>query len=334
MNQTSQQPSLKEKQSHGTRLFPCAYYHFCNPSHRLRVRHHWHEEVEIVYLHHGSFKLDINMEPYGTDRECFLFINSGELHSLRSLSMEFDEQAVVFSPSMLLFQDYDSIDESILLPLTQNKLTFPRFLDQTSPFFSAFRSCYQQISHIFSQSKETLITGEQILTDDVISQLQIKAGILQLIGILMEAGLMCQSPRTESQKITAIKTVLSYITDHYHEKLYVQDLASQVNMNEQYFCRFFKRSIGKTPIDYINDYRLNKVIRLLETGDAQITEICLECGFNNMGNFQRHFSSAKPESPPLAIPKIISFQKVRIIYFLISFSVVLLLSIVLIHVTK
>ena len=26
MNQTSQQPSLKEKQSHGTRLFPCAYY--------------------------------------------------------------------------------------------------------------------------------------------------------------------------------------------------------------------------------------------------------------------------------------------------------------------
>lgn len=289
MNQTSQQPSLKEKQSHGTRLFPCAYYHFCNPSHRLRVRHHWHEEVEIVYLHHGSFKLDINMEPYGTDRECFLFINSGELHSLRSLSMEFDEQAVVFSPSMLLFQDYDSIDESILLPLTQNKLTFPRFLDQTSPFFSAFRSCYQQISHIFSQSKETLITGKQILTDDVISQLQIKAGILQLIGILMEAGLMCQSPRTESQKITAIKTVLSYITDHYHEKLYVQDLASQVNMNEQYFCRFFKRSIGKTPIDYINDYRLNKVIRLLETGDAQITEICLECGFNNMGNFQRLF---------------------------------------------
>ena len=105
----------------------------------------------------------------------------------------------------------------------------------------------------------------------------------------MEAGLMCQSPRTESQKITAIKTVLSYITDHNHEKLYVQDLASQVNMNEQYFCRFFKRSIGKTPIDYINDYRLNKVIRLLETGDAQITEICLECGFNNMGDFQRLF---------------------------------------------
>ena len=297
MNQTSQQPSLKEKQSHGTRLFPCAYYHFCNPSHRLRVRHHWHEEVEIVYLHHGSFKLDINMEPYGTDRECFLFINSGELHSLRSLSMEFDEQAVVFSPSMLLFQDYDSIDESILLPLTQNKLTFPRFLDQTSPFFSVFRSCYQQISHIFSQSKETLLTGEQILTDDVISQLQIKAGILQLIGILMEAGLMCQSPRTESQKITAIKTVLSYITDHYHEKLYVQDLASQVNMNEQYFCRFFKKSIGRSPMVYINEFRIRQAMHFLEDTDESVTEVAMECGYNNLGNFLREFHRQTGTTP-------------------------------------
>lgn len=308
MNQTSQQPGLKEKQSHGTRLFPCAYYHFSNLSYRLRVRHHWHEEVEVVYLQHGSYKLDINMEPYGTDQECFLFLNSGELHSLRSVSVEFDEQAIVFLPSMLLFHNYDSIDESILLPLAQNKLTFPRFLDQTIPFFPAFRSCYQQISRIFSKNNETLVTGEQILTDNVIAQLQIKAGILQLIGILMEAGLMRQSPGSESQKITAIKTVLSYITEHYQEKLYVQDLASQINMNEQYFCRFFKRSIGKTPIDYINDYRLNKVIRLLETRDAPVTEVCLECGFNNMGNFQRLFKR-KTGTTPLQYRKLYLARK-------------------------
>ena len=308
MNQTSQQPGLKEKQSHGTHLFPCAYYHFSNLSYRLRVRHLWHEEVEVVYLQHGSYKLDINMEPYGTDQECFLFLNSGELHSLRSVSVEFDEQAIVFSPSMLLFHNYDSIDESILLPLAQNKLTFPRFLDQTIPFFPAFRSCYQQISRIFSKNNETLVTGEQILTDNVIAQLQIKAGILQLIGILMEAGLMRQSPGSESQKITAIKTVLSYITEHYQETLYVQDLASQINMNEQYFCRFFKRSIGKTPIDYINDYRLNKVIRLLETGDAPVTEVCLECGFNNMGNFQRLFKR-KTGTTPLQYRKLYLARK-------------------------
>lgn len=210
---------------------------------------------------------------------------------------------------MLLFHNYDSIDELILLPLAQNKLTFPRFLDQTSPFFPAFRSLLSADSAGFSQkTMRHSSPGEQILTDNDIAQLQIKAGILQLIGILMEAGLMRQSPGPESQKITAIKTVLSYITEHYQEKLYVQDLASQINMNEQYFCRFFKRSIGKTPIDYINDYRLNKVIRLLETGDAPVTEVCLECGFNNMGNFQRLFKR-KTGTTPLQYRKLYLARK-------------------------
>lgn len=308
MNQTSLQPGLKEKQSHGTRLFPCAYYHFSNPKKRLRVRHHWHDEIEIIYLKSGHYKLDINMEPYATDQECFLFLNSGELHSLRSLSSACEERAIVFSPDMLLFQEYDTIEESILLPLVQNKLTFPRFLDCTNPIFPAFQTVYQQIEQAFSRNCPPMTNGEQILTANVIAQLQIKAGLLQMIGLLMEAQLMCQSPGAESQKITAIKTVLSYITAHYQEKLYVQDLAAQVNMNEQYFCRFFKRSIGKTPIDYINDYRLNKVIHLLESGDAPVTEICLECGFNNMGNFQRLFKR-KTGTTPLQYRKLCLAKK-------------------------
>lgn len=70
-NQTSQQPGLKEKQSHGTRLFPCAYYHFSNLSYRLRVRHHWHEEVEVVYLQHGQLVAGSRYSrfPYRCDHE-------------------------------------------------------------------------------------------------------------------------------------------------------------------------------------------------------------------------------------------------------------------------
>lgn len=113
----------------------------------------------------------------------------------------------------------------------------------------------------------------------------------------MEAGLMCQSPRTESQKITAIKTVLSYITDHYHEKLYVQDLASQVNMNEQYFCRFFKKAIGRSPIEYVNEYRIKKARHYLEETDLTVMEICLECGYNNLGNFLREFRRYTDTTP-------------------------------------
>ena len=40
---------------------------------------------------------------------------------------------------------------------------------------------------------------------------------------------------------------------------------------------------------YINDVRLTRVIHLLETSEMPVTQICLECGFNNIGNFQRLF---------------------------------------------
>ena len=113
MNQTSQQPSLERKAVPRYTPVSLCLLSFFQSRPRLRVRHHWHEEIEIIYLHHGFFQTGYQYGTLRTDQECFLFINSGELHSLRSLSIEFDEQAVVFSPSMLLFQDYDSIDESI-----------------------------------------------------------------------------------------------------------------------------------------------------------------------------------------------------------------------------
>ena len=29
-------------------------------------------------------------------------------------------------------------------------------------------------------------------------------------------------------------------------------------MNEQYFCRFFKKVIGRSPMEYVNEYRIKK----------------------------------------------------------------------------
>ncbi|MDE6992632.1 MAG: helix-turn-helix transcriptional regulator, partial [Lachnospiraceae bacterium] len=71
--------------------------------------------------------------------------------------------------------------------------------------------------------------------------------------------------------------------------IYISDLAGQVNLNEQYFCRLFKKAIGYSPIAYINEYRIKQAKRLLEETDLQVTEVCLESGFNNFGNFLQEF---------------------------------------------
>ena len=85
--------------------------------------------------------------------------------------------------------------------------------------------------------------------------------------------------------------MVEHIWKYYTKRLYVSDLAKIANMNEQYFCRFFKKYLGKTPMAYINTYRLQQAALLLETTDIPITTLCLECGFNNLGHFFDKFKS-------------------------------------------
>ncbi len=91
------------------------------------------------------------------------------------------------------------------------------------------------------------------------------------------------------KRVEDIKAVLTYIKENYKEKIYIRDLSDLINMNEQYFCRFFKKAIGHTPIEFINEYRIRQSMHLLEKTDLAVTEICLECGYNNIGNFLKEF---------------------------------------------
>ena len=68
-------------------------------------------------------------------------------------------------------------------------------------------------------------------------------------------------------------------------------------MNEQYFCRFFKKAIGRTPITYINEYRIGHAITLLQDTELPVMDICLDCGFNNLGNFLREFRKKTGATP-------------------------------------
>ena len=100
-----------------------------------------------------------------------------------------------------------------------------------------------------------------------------------------------------NKRVEEIKKVLSYIKGHYDEKIYIRDLAKLINMNEQYFCRFFKKSIGRSPMVYINEFRIRQAMHFLEDTDESVTEVAMECGYNNLGNFLREFHRQTGTTP-------------------------------------
>ena len=278
MNQTSK---LKEQKDHGTSVFPCGLYEVFDNAPWEGVKHHWHDEIEILYFMNGNFKVKINMESFPVEEECFFFVNPGEIHSV-DCSGPATESAIVFHPCILNFEHYDLAQTQLIQPLTKGEIQLPRFLDSSHPAFHKIKKEYLDILNVFHQTGMFLSSEYQTVTEDIASQLFIRAGFLKMLGFLSSFSLLTQPEKADDYRVQIIKSSLEFIRKHYH-------LAGNASMNEQYFCRFFKKILGKSPITYINEYRIKQAIILLQTTDSPVMDICLDSGFNNLGNFLREF---------------------------------------------
>ena len=258
-------PTLKELSLHGTKSFPCAIYQTRSLGKGPLVKHHWHDEVEILYFFGGDFRLEINMEQFSVCSEALFFINPGELHSIfAEKAGSPGEDAIVFSLGALSFDSYDAAQMELIQPIQNGKMLFPRCILPDHPGFAPIRSAFFETMHSFGHpldEESPLECGA--VTDDVTNQLFIKSHLLRILAVLSHYRLFTPTERNLDKRVESLKTVLTYVRENYKEKIYIQDLAGQVHMNEQYFCRFFKKSIGRSPMEYINEYRIKQAMRLL-----------------------------------------------------------------------
>lgn len=94
-----------------------------------------------------------------------------------------------------------------------------------------------------------------------------------------------------------VKKVKQYINDHYAEQLKLADLSEIVGMSPVAFSRFFRQRTGRTLSAFIVDIRLGYAARMLVDTTKNISEICYECGFNNLSNFNRAFKAKRNYTP-------------------------------------
>lgn len=130
--------------------------------------------------------------------------------------------------------------------------------------------------------------------------------VIKLLTILYELSL-CDNCHTLASSSFAhiedntdsrrIRKLYEYINHHYREEIRLEDLSRIVGMTPVALSRFFKLRTGKTVSDHIIDIRLGNAIRLLVDTSNSIGEICYDCGFNNLSNFNRIFKKRKDCSP-------------------------------------
>lgn len=62
-----------------------------------------------------------------------------------------------------------------------------------------------------------------------------------------------------------MKNVLRRIRSSYGQPLTLEDLAAEAALEPKYFCRVFRQITGRTPINYLNYYRVECAAELLCT---------------------------------------------------------------------
>lgn len=101
----------------------------------------------------------------------------------------------------------------------------------------------------------------------------------------------------DSAESRRVKKVKAYIDAHYAEDITLDQLAALASMTPTAFSRFFRGRTGTTVSDYLMHHRLGHVVRLLVDTSMSVAEICFQCGFNNVSNFNRLFKREKGCTP-------------------------------------
>ena len=273
-----------ENKCHTTIDFPYNTYLCTIPLDFSAVNIHWHEEVEIIVIKKGTGIVSVNLTEYKVCEGDAVFIMSGQLHSISQLensTMEYEN--ILFRPSMLKATGSDLCWDQFISPLISSKKTICPLICADKMIESGIAEYIQKIDKLCDEKS----AGYQIAVKGYL--------YLMLHRLVSEIG---ETFSQISQKnIDKIKTILSYVEQHYSENITVEEAAELCFYSKSYFMKFFKESMGVSFINYLNDYRLETAANMLRATDGNILEIACACGFDNLSYFNRSFKKKYKITP-------------------------------------
>ena len=270
---------LKENKKHGNFLLPFIKYDTFIPNCFSIFPMHWHDEMEIIKIIKGKYIVNINLKEYVVEEGDIVILKSCTLHSFKQYENEkMASKTIMFDLSMLNSNVTDACSIKYFTPFLDNKVSYPSILKPSDKGYKNIKNCIDKLFLCYEEKNEFF-------------EIQLKSYLFELFYILFKECFEIHDYSTKIKDDTTndIKAILEYIKINYMNPISIKDLANVVNFSEHYFMRFFKKYIGMTCVDYINEYRLNIATNLLETTDMSIMEIAVKVGVNNISYFNKIF---------------------------------------------
>ena len=248
-----------------------SYYDMCAPC-------HWHDDIEWIYVINGKMRYYVNGKRLVLNEGDSLMVNARQMH----YGYAYEQQdcyfvCILFHPS--LFGNNQLLYEQYFAPFLKNSaLEYLHFCAKDT----SGRKAVEKLQRIVELKKQNSPAYE----------LQVTGIMLQLWGYLIQNGLLAVSEHAEeiNQDLTLQKDMVSFIYQHYPEKISLNDIAAAGHVGRSKCCQIFKHYMQQSPVDFLNAYRLKISCQLLCNTQKSITEIAMLCGFNHLSYFSKYFA--------------------------------------------
>lgn len=95
----------------------------------------------------------------------------------------------------------------------------------------------------------------------------------------------------------SVERARDYLTEHYNEKITLDDLAAKYAVSKFHFQKQFKHFIGYTPNEFLLQLRLTHAKELLRQTDQPISQIACDVGIQNVSHFINLFKKQEGITP-------------------------------------
>ena len=242
---------------------------------------HFHPEYEIVYVEaaHGVRHVGDHISRYEQSDLVLIGPNIPHLNFDYGVKTDF-EQVCIQMKEDFLGKDFFSIPE--LAPIRDLFEKGRKGISFSGETRAAVGERLKQLSRLspFEQLMELLKILQLLAHSEESSSLNSRPISSQLVG-------------KDQARMDKIRR---YIEEHYHRRIDVKEVASQVHITTAAFCRYFKKNTRLTFTDFLNQYRINQAKKML-LHDKNVTEACYDSGFENLSYFNKTFKRLAGENP-------------------------------------
>lgn len=272
--------AYNELEVRGTHDFPVSFYHLTESHPRYFMSAHWHSEIEFIRVLEGGLSVTLNDKNYNLKNGDFLFVNSETVHMATPADCVYE--CIVFHLEFLRLCG-DCCRFFIESILNRDIVV--------NEFFPAGCACSNEANKVFEALKSEL-EGYKF---------HAVSAFYSFFGTLFDSRLFSlgsgKSAIGETKNILKLKKILPFIRENYTSSLTLESMAKKCDMSPKYFGSFFKSMTGKTPIEYLNEYRIEKAALLLMNTGKSVTDIAYSCGFNDLSYFIKTFKNVTGTSP-------------------------------------